>query len=121
MPDQNPMRTARRKARRFAYLGTNEPCCSDCGEADIACLELDHPLGRSRDAKFVEIVCRNCHRKREMKRDVTGLTMNGLHRTETPKESLRRFLLLLADNHDATAASIRRKAEELCSDDDRTT
>lgn len=112
MKNINPLRTGRRIAKRIEKLGPN-PSCVDCGESDIACLELDHPVGQERDPNFMQIVCCNCHRKREWKRDIAGLSRNGQHKKETPQESLYRYLMRLASLHEETAASLRRKAEEL--------
>jgi len=111
MKNVHPLRAAWRIKKRLATLGPN-PQCFDCGETDIACLEIDHVVGEDRDPELSDVVCRNCHRKREWKRDMAGLTTNGQHKKETAQESLYRYLLLLARNHEQTAASLRRKAEE---------
>ena len=111
MKNVHPLRAARRRIGQLTKLGPN-PVCFDCGESDIACLELDHPVGKGRDSEFVRVRCRNCHRKREWERDHAGLTTNGQHKKETPQEALYRYLMLLAGEHRAIAASIERKAEE---------
>jgi hypothetical protein len=130
----NPIARAGRLQRRRKELGIS-PSCFDCGESDIACLELDHQVGRKRDPEFTRIRCRNCHRKVEFKRDVAGLTKNGQHRTEeSPVEEERSYLLLVAEDLDsivelinarsisrsalvaalqASTASIRRRAKSL--------
>ena len=122
---------------RRKELGSTNPSCFDCGESDIACLELDHPVGKKRDPKFTRVRCRNCHRKIEFKRDVGGLTKNGQHPTdESAIEEVCSYLLLLAEDQDSiaerlmspsaspalvaaalrsTAASLRRKARSLAS------
>jgi hypothetical protein len=110
----DPIARAWRLEKRRKQLGSDSPCCFYCGESDVVCLELEHPVGRNHDAKFRRIACRNCHRKLEMGRDLAGLTENGRHKvTETGREGLRSYFLLLALDHEATAASLRRKAEEL--------
>jgi hypothetical protein len=118
---------------RRKKLGSDR--CFYCPESDIACLELDHPVGRKRDPKFTRTVCRNSHRKLEMERDLAGLTKNGQHNTnESEVEELRCYLLLLAEDQDSladllqspdasperiaaalqsTAASLRRRAKSL--------
>ena len=111
MKNVYPLRAARRVEQRLAKLGPN-PRCFDCGESDIACLQIDHVLGEDRDPELTQIVCCNCHRKREWKRDMAGLTTNGQHTKETVQESFYRSLLLLAMNHEQIAASLRRKAQE---------
>jgi 5-methylcytosine-specific restriction endonuclease McrA len=114
MKNPNPVERARRLEMRRKYLGSADPKCFYCGESDIECLEIEHPLGRNRDPKRTRIVCRNCHRKLEMKRDLAGLTNNGKHNVEeSPSEEMRTFLLRLADDHEATADSLRRKADSL--------
>lgn len=52
----------RRKQRALQRLGTDDPQCVTCGEADWRCLELHHLAGRAYDDGEV-ILCRNCHRK----------------------------------------------------------
>jgi hypothetical protein len=134
MKNPNPITRARRYEMRRKKLGSDR--CFYCPECGIACLELDHPVGRKRDPKFERVVCRNCHRKREMERDLARLTKNGQHNTNEPKfEELRSYLLLLAEDQDSiadllqsspaaspkliaaalqsTAASLRRKANSL--------
>jgi hypothetical protein len=113
MRNPNPIKRARRIEMRRKYLGIDARCFY-CGESDVVCLEEDHPVGHKRDSKFKRTVCRNCHRKREFERDLAGLTKNGLHNTrESEREALRSYLLLLAQDHEATAASLRRKAASL--------
>ena len=51
-----------RLEKQFRRLGTRNPVCVGCGEADPYCLELHHAAGRKHDDDVV-IVCRNCHRK----------------------------------------------------------
>jgi hypothetical protein len=112
----NPLRTARRIEQRLKALrwkpGDPSPSCVDCGETHIACLERDHPVGEDRDAELKEVVCRNCHRKREWDRDRAGLTTNGQHKKETEQEAHYRYLQLQAENLKQTAASIEREAEK---------
>ena len=52
----------RRRQAVYVRLGTPEPRCVVCGEADWPCLELHHLAGRAYDDQGV-ILCRNCHRK----------------------------------------------------------
>jgi hypothetical protein len=80
------------------------------------------------------VACRNCHRKRELRRDLAGLTKNGQHDTsESGAEEMLKYLLLMAEHLDTTveamksdvvpanlitpvqasAASLRRKAASL--------
>lgn len=133
MKNPNPITRARRYEMRRKKLGSDR--CFYCPECDVACLEIDHPVGGKRDVKFKRTVCRNCHRKREMERDLAELTKNGQHNTnESPLEEWRSFLLLLAEDQDSiadllqspdaspkliaaalqsTAASLRRRANSL--------
>jgi hypothetical protein len=105
----NPITRARRYEMRRKELGSDR--CFYCPECDIACLEIDHPVGHKRDPKFKRTVCRNCHRKREMERDLARLTKNGQHNTnETELEQLRSYLLLLALDQDSIADLLRSPA-----------
>jgi hypothetical protein len=110
--------------------------CFYCPETDIFCFEEDHPVTKGLDADFKRVVCWNCHRKSEARRDIRGLTKNGQHdATESAVEAVRRYLLLMADDEEsqaellqqspttpiqlivtaslARAASLRRKAKRL--------
>jgi hypothetical protein len=130
-----PIARALRLETRRKALGCANPRCFYCGESDIACLELEHPVTRELDSKFTRIDCRNCHRKLEMQRDLSKLTKNGRRKAGKSKRvELRSYLLLLAEDQDsiaelmqspeaspqlisealhATAASLRRKANSL--------
>jgi hypothetical protein len=124
-----PITRAWRLEKSRKRLGSNNPRCFYCGETDVACLELDHPVTEDLDPYFTQIVCRNDHRKRELQRDVAGLTKNGRRgQKESKRLQLRRYLLLMAEHFDsmaavspdniaaelrAAASSLRRKAAEL--------
>jgi hypothetical protein len=120
---------------RRKYLGCTDPRCFYCIESDTNCLEEDHPVTRGLDPEFTRIVCCNCHRKLEMKRDLAKLTKNGRHTISTSKEEeMGSYLLLMAEDQDSiaellkspnasipmvadalhkAAASLRRKASSL--------
>jgi hypothetical protein len=110
--------------------------CFYCLETDIFCFEEDHPVTKGLDQDFKRVVCWNCHRKSEARRDIRGLTKNGQHDVrESECEALRRYLLLMAEDEEsqaellqqtpttpidlivvasrARAASLRRKAKRL--------
>jgi hypothetical protein len=128
-----PIKRAKRNEWRRKRLGADR--CFFCLESDLACLELEHPVGRKLDSKFERAVCRNCHRKFERERDIARLTKNGLHKRREPKyEKLRIYLLLLALDQEgiadvmespaasqemivaalrSTAASLRRRATQI--------
>ena len=110
MKNPFPVRLARRTETRRKALGSDNASCFYCDECDIACLELDHPVGHENDEAFKRVVCRNCHRKAEFRRDVAKLTKNGKRRVpETERDSLRNYMLRIADDLEATSESIRRK------------
>jgi hypothetical protein len=78
--------------------------CFYCPESELFCLENDHPVTEKLDPFFKRAVCRNCHRKEEARRDLQGLTKNGLHdATETPRQAHQRYLRLVADDEDRQA------------------
>jgi hypothetical protein len=132
MKNPNPILRARRIEMRRKELGYATRCFY-CEETNIACFEVEHPVTKDLDEQFKRAVCRNCHRKLELSRDVKKLTTNGQHDAHKSKhEGLRRYLLLLAEDQDSiadhmatnppemttkalrgTAASLRRKAEAL--------
>jgi hypothetical protein len=113
--EEQPIRAARRKARQVDRLGGLTPICVYCGETAIECLELHHVTGRALDADFVEVRCRNCHRKIELQRDTANLTGNGGRspKTHQKDEIIRLRLLGLAEGHVSTAAALRRWADEI--------
>ena len=83
----------RRKQDRLERLGTNEPRCGMCGEADDRTLERHHVAGRKHDDATV-ILCRNCHRKvTDDQKDHPKTTSNS----EPTLTSIGHFLLGLAD------------------------
>jgi hypothetical protein len=118
--EEQPIRAARRKVRQVDRLGGLTPICVYCGETAIECLELHHVTGRKLDADFVEVRCRNCHRKIELQRDVANLTGNGERKSQIPQnnEIMRLRLLGLAEGHVSTAAALRRWAEQITTGED---
>lgn len=56
-----PDREARRQSR-LEKLGTNEPRCGTCGEADWRTIEQHHVADHKRD-EMTALICANCHRK----------------------------------------------------------
>lgn len=113
MNNPSPITRARRIERRRKALGSDDPCFY-CDEPDIVCLEIEHPLGQAHDKKFTRIVCSNCHKKLEARRDMAKLTKNGKRRvSETKQESDSNYLLRVADDLDATSESIRRRVASL--------
>ena len=63
MKNVHPLQAERRRQRRLALLGTENPCCAICGETSLECLEIHEIAGVKRDPNTRLIVCRNCHRK----------------------------------------------------------
>jgi CxxC motif-containing protein (DUF1111 family) len=106
----NPVKRARRIELRRKHLGSDNPSCFYCDESDIACLELEHPVGREHDRAFTRVVCRNCHRKLELRRDVSKLTKNGQHRNPGTEPALHDYVLRVADDLNAVSESLRRWA-----------
>jgi hypothetical protein len=51
-----------RKQQQLRRLGTQNPRCVACAEAEPAVLEQHHIAGR-KHSDDLSIVCRNCHRK----------------------------------------------------------
>ena len=114
MRKEQPIRAARRRARQADRLCGLTAICAYCGETAIECLELHHVSSRTIDSDFVEVRCRNCHRKIELQRDCANLTGNGERGRKTLQkdEIIRLRLLSLAEGHVSTAAALRRWADE---------
>ena len=88
----------------YRRLGTRQPICVGCAEADPFCLELHH-IGREKYHDDVSIVCRNCHRK---------LTVQQLYHVlpDTPELTgklvmIGHYLLGLSDQYTMTAKTLR--------------
>ena len=115
MREEQPIRAARRKVRQQDRLGGLTPICAYCGEMAVECLELHHVVGRKLDKCFVEVRCRNCHRKIELQRDLVNLTRNGERGSKESArgEVIQLRLLGLAEGHESTAAALRRWADEI--------
>lgn len=105
MNNPRPTKRARRLEMRRKALGADR--CFYCPESELACLEVEHPVSRELDPYFVRAGCRNCHRKLEWDRDLSGLTNNGLHKKrESNIARLSRYLLLLAADQESIADSM---------------
>jgi hypothetical protein len=104
-----------KREQQLTRLGTRTPICVYCDETSIECLELHHVVGKKLDSTLTEIRCRNCHRKIEFRRDVLGLTRNGIRTTPvlTRNEITRLRLLGLAESHESQAQALRRWAEDI--------
>jgi hypothetical protein len=88
--------------------------CFFCGETDIFCFEIDHPVTHGLDKDFKRVVCRNCHRKLEARRDMQGLTKNGQRTVkESEGEALKRFVLLIAEDQETIAETVPDTPPEL--------
>ena len=113
-----PAQIALRRERRLAELGTRTPICVYCAETAIECLELHHVVGKKLDSALMEIRCRNCHRKIEYRRDVLGLTRNGIRTApDLNRNEISRLRLLgLAESHASIAQALRRWAQEIDGD-----
>ena len=105
MNNPQPIKRARRIEMRRKFLGADR--CFYCPEPNMSCLEREHPVGVKRDPRFIRAVCRNCHRKLELQRDLHGLTKNGVHRTrESKQKSHVSYLFLLALDQESIAAAL---------------
>src|SRR5260370_33107580 len=91
------------------------PCrCFYCPEAELFCLEEDHPVTHDLDEYFKRVECRNCHRKMEARRDIKGLTKNGQRNVkESEGEAFRRYFLLLAEDQYTIAETLATTPPEL--------
>ena len=99
----------RRRQNALERLGTNEPRCIFCGEADWRTLEKHHIAGQVYD-DFTSIHCRNCHRKQSDRQKDHPEQMSapvGL------PEAVGRFLLGLADFFELLIEKLREFGEAL--------
>ena len=113
MNNPYPIAQARRIELRRKHLGYPTRCFY-CPETNIFCFEEDHPVTEDLDSEFKRVVCRNCHRKLEGRRDIKRLTKNGQRNLkETEAEALQRFFLLIAEDQDTIADVVRTSPSEL--------
>ncbi|MFY9559612.1 MAG: hypothetical protein WAQ52_05195 [Terriglobales bacterium] len=103
------MKRAWRLQRRRKELGSSNPSCVSCGESDIECLENDHPITEDLDPQFKRVECRNDHRRKELNRDLKGLTHNGKRNTkETERQRECRMWLLHAEDLEFLAERMKQ-------------
>jgi hypothetical protein len=115
MKNVHPLRAARRKDRRQALLGVENPCCVQCGEGASECLEVHEIAGFRRDRDTQGILCRNCHRKQAARLLDAGIDMvreeDPLERTSQWMLANATFLRGLADGWERQAKLIRQLEE----------
>ena len=116
MKNVHPLKTARRKAQREAFLKVEKPCCVICGETAIECLEVHEIAGFRRDAETQAIICRNCHRKQTVRLMDAGIEMVRENNCQTRIRQWMRanavFLRDLADGWDKQANLLARLESE---------
>ena len=107
MKNPYPFTRARRIEKRRKDLGYPTRCFY-CSESDIFCFQEDHPVTEDLDKDFKRVVCWNCHRKLEARRDYKHLTKNGLRTVKEPEhEKDNRYHLLLAEDLDSIAEVVQ--------------
>lgn len=100
----------RRRQARLHRLGTDEPRCGTCGEADPRCLERHHVAGRRQDGDTTVLACRNCHaRLSDAQKDHPRRIGVEPH----PLERVAHFLLGLADLLALAVERLRNFGREL--------
>ena len=116
MKNVHPLRAARRKVRRQAFLGVENPRCVKCGEGSVECLEVHEIAGFRRDRDTQGILCRNCHRKQTIHLLDAGVEMvceeSPLVRTSQWMLANAVFLRGLADGWERQAKLIQQLEEE---------
>jgi hypothetical protein len=103
----------RREARKqsaLERLGSQDPRCRICCEADPRTLENHHLGGRHFDPKSLVFVCRNCHRKLS---DLQKDHPQKLTEIPDPIEVIAHFLLGLADFLEFVIQKLREFARQL--------
>lgn len=101
MKDIHPLRTARRKAKRLAILGTSGPTCALCGIADPmllrpvkrSFLEQHHVIGKHADPDLTVSLCFNCHAEVTEGLRAAGVTME---KPGNPREFARHVFCAFA-------------------------
>lgn len=103
----------RREARNQSArerLGSKNPRCVICGEADPRTLEKHHIAGRAFDSQSVVFACRNCHRKvSDLQRDHA----KRITEISDPIEVIAHFLMGLADFLEFIIEKLREFANQL--------
>jgi 5-methylcytosine-specific restriction endonuclease McrA len=116
MKNIHPLRAQRRRARRQALLGVQNPCCAICGENAIECLEVHEIAGYRRDRETQTILCRNCHRKQTVRLLDAGIDMIREEDAIQPTSQWMRanavFLHHLAEGWEMQAKSLRGSEEQ---------
>ena len=107
--DDLELRRERRKQRALERLGSNNPRCVICGCDDPLALELHHLAGQAFGDDPVP-VCRNCHRRLS---DYQKDHAIGQASPSGEIESIRRFLLGLADLFEMLVKRLRELAVKL--------
>lgn len=101
------MEQERKKQRALQRLGTADPQCKGCEEADWRCLELHHIAGQAYDDSTA-IMCRNCHRK------LSDSSQNRDAPANPPLlERVGRYLLGLASLFQMVATKLHAFGDEL--------
>jgi 5-methylcytosine-specific restriction endonuclease McrA len=116
MKNIHPLRAERRRARRQALLGVENPCCVICGENAIECLEIHEIAGFRRDRDTRVILCRNCHRKQGARLLDASIDMireeDVIERTSQWMSANAVFLRGLADGWETQAKFLRELEEQ---------
>jgi hypothetical protein len=94
-----------RRQQKLRRLGTQNPVCVVCGEADTDTLERHHIAGRQNNQDLA-IVCANCHRKLS-DRQRNRVPPFNLH-SHRRRQEIGYYLIGLADLLELTAKSLRR-------------
>ncbi len=99
-----------RRQLQLRRLGSQDPVCVSCGEADAATLELHHLAGR-RYSKDLAIVCANCHRK--LSNQQRNRLPSARRHSQRQQEEIGYYLIGLADLLELVATSLRQFGQQL--------
>jgi hypothetical protein len=106
----NELRQEKRKQRVLERLGTDNPRCVFCGEADLRCLEQHHIAGRAYGEECAP-VCRNCHRKLSDSQKDHPPRLTGAQ--PVLLEQVAHFLFGLADLLEMLISKMREYGQQL--------